>query len=124
MGSRSTLSPCTGNLGDAGADTYCRSRTPKALTSAIRSRQIEDNSLTGRAGDDLFVFLKGTGDDTITDFTAGGTIDEIDLTDFGIANFTALLALIVERGRARQIAFADGSTLTLTGDHQERLTSG
>lgn len=44
--------------------------------------------MTGGGGIDTFVFRRHSGDDTITDFTAG--TDLLDLSYFGLADYTAL----------------------------------
>ncbi len=49
--------------------------------------------LTGGEGDDLFFMSRGTGNDKITDFTPGaGSVDVIDVSEFGFADLFELTA--------------------------------
>jgi Ca2+-binding RTX toxin-like protein len=67
--------------------------------------------LTGGTGDDLFVFDDGSGDDTITDFTAGaGTDDVLDFRHHFQANSTADLT-ITQSGSDALIQFGTDSVL-------------
>ena len=59
----------------------------------------------GGAGDDLFVFGNGGGDDTITDFVAGaGTDDVLDFSNHSLANSSADLT-ITQQGDDALIEF-------------------
>lgn len=50
-----------------------------------------DDSMTGRDGSDHFVFAKGDGEDTITDFTASGKDhDVLELDGFGKIKFASI----------------------------------
>jgi Ca2+-binding RTX toxin-like protein len=78
-----------------------------------------DDVLTGGAGDDVFVFQLGAGDDTITDFTHES--DRIDiaselLTIDTDANMLAeLLGNIAVVSGDSVITFSSGDTLTVVG---------
>ena len=81
-----------------------------------------DDSLTGLGGDDLFVFRDGSGDDTITDFTAGiGTDDKIDVSDFGLNNLADLLASSNDVGSNTVINLDGNDSLTLIGVQEFQL---
>jgi len=55
----------------------------------------DNDRLTGGSSNDLFIFENGSGTDRITDFNFGAG-DQIDLTDFGLADFDAVTALATE----------------------------
>ena len=72
--------------------------------------------LSGGAGDDLFVFTDGGGGDTVTDFVAGaGTDDVLDVTDFGFANFAAIIAAASQVGANTVLALDGDDGITLIG---------
>ncbi len=55
--------------------------------------------LVGGADDDLFTFEDSSGTDTITDFNAGSAGgDQIDITDFGFADFNAVTTASTDVG--------------------------
>ena len=56
--------------------------------------------MTGGVGDDTFVFVAGGGRDVITDFTAGGTEDKLDVskTAFDFKTFDDVLAHAHQHG--------------------------
>ena len=73
-----------------------------------------DNRLTGGAGADTFVFNQDSGDDTITDFTAG--TDKIDLS--AIVSITGVDNLILWQAGDDAVIYLghhDGGTITLAG---------
>jgi Ca2+-binding RTX toxin-like protein len=71
------------------------------------------DTLTGGAGDDRFVFARGDGTDTVTDFAAGvHTDDRIDLTAFH-ATFAGVLAHASQSGANTVFNLGIGDTLTL-----------
>jgi serralysin len=72
-----------------------------------------DNQLTGNGGDDTFVFRRNSNHDAITDFGIG--TDLIDLTSFGIANFTKLVALMSDALTGVEINFGKGDLLLIEG---------
>jgi Ca2+-binding RTX toxin-like protein len=70
--------------------------------------------LAGAGGDDLFVFAKGDGSDRITDFTAGGTVDEIRVVGFaGITSFATLMTHATDFGTYTDIDLGAGDHLRL-----------
>lgn len=81
-----------------------------------------NDTLTGGAGTDTFVFKEGYGSDTITDFSVEDLI-EIDAGLVG--TFDALLAMMSEEngGADTVIDFGNGDTLTLEGVSKSSLTA-
>ncbi len=80
--------------GGDGADTLNGNDGNDTLNGGL-----DFDTLIGGAGDDLFVFENGTGTDTITDFDLGATVlEQIDITDFGFANFAAVTAAATDVG--------------------------
>ncbi len=78
--------------------------------------------LTGNGGDDLFVFENGTGDDVITDFSAGaGSEDVIDVSDFGFTDLADLLAVTNDSGADTVITLDGDDSLTLIGVQEANL---
>ncbi|NQV58040.1 MAG: pre-peptidase C-terminal domain-containing protein, partial [Alphaproteobacteria bacterium] len=81
-----------------------------------------DDNLTGLGGDDLFVFTNGGGDDTVTDFTAGaGSDDVLDVSDFGFADLSALLAATNDAGANTVITLDGDDSITLIGVQEAHL---
>jgi len=81
-----------------------------------------DDTLTGGGGDDLFIFENGTGDDVITDFTAGaGSDDVIDVSDFGFTDLADLLAATNDSGADTVITLDGDDSLTLIGVQEADL---
>src|SRR4029453_4577971 len=73
---------------------------------------------------DTFVFSTSYGSDIITDFTAGGTIDEIDLT--GYSSYPQLsdgLRSASQAGANTVVAFGAGNSLTLQNVSMASLTA-
>ncbi len=70
-----------------------------------------NDTLTGGNGADTFIFTRGSGVDTITDFR--NNQDQIDLADFGLANIQAALDLAVQSGEDVIFDFGDGDQLVL-----------
>jgi VCBS repeat-containing protein len=81
------------------------------------------DTLTGDSGDDLFLFTNGSGVDAITDFVAGGTDDEIDVRDFGFANFAAVAAAATQVGNDTRIQLDADDVVTLIGVQKAALTA-
>lgn len=70
--------------------------------------------LAGLGGDDTFVFAKGDGADRVTDFTAGGSIDEIRFVGFaGITSFASLISHATDLGTYTDIDLGAGDHLRL-----------
>lgn len=83
-----------------------------------------DDTLFGGEGDDLFVFRDGEGRDVIGDFTAGGDVDEIELSGFGAAfdTFDEVIAAANDVGGDAVIDFGGGDTLTIDNTAVASLT--
>ena len=77
---------------------------------------IGNDMLSGGSGDDLFVFIAGDGNDTITDFTAGGVEDTIDLSGLNVfAGFADVMASAQQIGADVVLDFGAGDGITLSG---------
>lgn len=80
--------------GGAGNDTLVGSGNDDALVGGTGN-----DTMTGGVGADTFYFTKGDGQDTITDFVAGDAGgDIVDLTGYGISNFSQLQPLLTQSG--------------------------
>ena len=82
------------------------------------------DTLTGGDGDDTFVFLAGYGSDIITDFRAGGAVDEIDLT--GYASYHQLSDVLrnaSQVGTDTVVAAGAGNSLILQNVAMASLTA-
>lgn len=85
--------------------------------------------LYGGGGRDTFVFIAGTGSDVVADFNVGKVgrppVDLIDVSDFGYATTTEVLAVITDTadgavlslGGGDSVTFAGVSVVSLRGDH-------
>ncbi|HEX9448602.1 MAG TPA: cadherin domain-containing protein, partial [Dongiaceae bacterium] len=82
-----------------------------------------DDTLTGSAGKDSFVFADPIGVDTIHKFDASA--DQIDLIGFaGLSDFAALQGHIVNDANGNAvITLGDGETITLVGTDAAALTA-
>ena len=75
-----------------------------------------NDTLIGGLGADVFVFEKGFGNDTISDFWTGtGRTDRAWLTDVGFDDFTDVQANAVDTAAGVVISLAGEGTLTFTG---------
>ncbi len=84
-----------------------------------------NDTLTGGAGNDRFVFAKGDGFDTVTDFAAGKSgNDVIDLHGYGLKDFAALQPFLSQAGADTLIAFDAQNHITLHGVALGQLDSG
>ena len=72
-----------------------------------------DNSLSGGAGSDTFIFLADNGTDNITDFTNGE--DLIDLSAFSLSGFEALTTSSSPDGVTVDLTAHGGGTVLLEG---------
>lgn len=84
----------------------------------------EGNDLmNGGIGDDRFLFDSGDGDDRIVGFTAGGTIDELDLrnADFDFVSFAQVLARAHNSAAGVVIDLGAGDSVTLIGIKEAQL---
>ncbi|MGE5538954.1 MAG: matrixin family metalloprotease [Gemmatimonas sp.] len=70
-----------------------------------------NDTLTGGGGDDRFVFHGGDGNDTVTDFTAGH--DVLELNGYGASTFDQLAPLLSDHDGATVIAFDPSNEITL-----------
>ena len=84
-----------------------------------------DDRLTGGSGDDTFVFKAHGGDDVVTDFTAGGTDDQLDLhaTTHDFTTFADVLGHAHQVGTSTVIDLGGGDSVTLLHVHKAALTT-
>ena len=81
-----------------------------------------NDTLTGAGGNDLFVFAQPIGNDTIYNFNV--VSDHIDLSVFGLSNFSQLQADISQDASGDAvITIAPGESITLHGVDAAALTS-
>jgi len=84
---------------------------------------IGNDTLSGGAGNDTFVFALGDGSDIITDFSAGGVEDSIDLTGLNaFAGFADVMASAQQVGSDVVLDFGAGDSITLGGTLLADLT--
>ncbi|WP_439817202.1 beta strand repeat-containing protein [Zavarzinia sp. CC-PAN008] len=83
-----------------------------------------DNVLTGLGGADTFVFNAVFGNDTVTDFTAGGGTghDLLDLSATAFTDFADVMASTADVGGGAVITLDANNTITLTGVLKAELT--
>lgn len=75
-----------------------------------------NDTLTGSGGNDTFIFIDGSGDDTVTDFVAGaGTDDKLDITAFGFATFADVISAASQTGSDTLIQLDADDSVTLLG---------
>ena len=84
-----------------------------------------NDALTGGTGNDTFVFKAGDGHDTITDFTAGGTDDQINLTHSAhlFTSFNDVMQHAHQVGHDTLIDLGGGNDVTLKDVNVHALTS-
>jgi Ca2+-binding RTX toxin-like protein len=82
-----------------------------------------NDTLTGGGGDDLFYYRDGGNNDVITDFTAGGTIDEVAFEALGVSSFAQAILLAIQDGADTVFNFGGGDTLTLKNVTVANLTA-
>lgn len=82
--------------------------------------------MDGGAGNDRFVFDSGEGDDRIQGFTAGGTLDRLDLRNaaFDFVTFNDVLAHATDTASGLLIDLGGGDSVRLLGVTEAQLTSG
>jgi Ca2+-binding RTX toxin-like protein len=87
-----------------------------------------DDTMYGGSGTDTFIFVGGDGNDLIADFRDG--TEEIDLTDFGFANYlafkaaTTITAVAGSNGTdARQIESNTGEIQTVDSSSALTITN-
>ncbi len=106
-------------VGGSGADTI----VGNAGNNSLDGRAGAD-VLTGGSGDDVFVFRAGFGNDTVTDFAAGGSTDRIDLSSFSaFHSLSDVLGLAQQPGANTTLTFSFGLTLTLQGVTKASLSA-
>ena len=69
--------------------------------------------LYGQAGSDTFLIRKGTGMDTIAEFTPG--IDRLDVRDYGFKTTVALMSRMTQVGSDISVDLGGGDSLILMG---------
>jgi Ca2+-binding RTX toxin-like protein len=99
--------------GGAGADTLIGGAGADTLTGGLG-----DDRLTGGSGADVFVFAKGDGHDTITDFGVGA--DVLNLSTYLSAGYTPTLVL---SGSDTLVQFTTGEYVRLLDVLPGQLTS-
>lgn len=79
--------------------------------------------MSGGLGDDRFLFDRGDGDDRISGFTAGGTVDELDLTHaaFDFVRFSQVLTRAHDTVAGVVIDLGAGDSVTLLGVKEAQL---
>ena len=95
--------------GDDGNDTLLGESGQDTLMGGMGA-----DIMLGGAGDDTFVFATGDGPDRILDFDDDGN-DVVDLTAFGVSDFTTLQSSMSQVGADVLIDLGGGDTLTLVG---------
>lgn len=119
-GTNETMVSIEGLVGGTGSDILLGS----SAANRFEGRQGND-TISGGAGDDVFVFKPGFGHDTITDFTSGaGSEDAIDVTIGMFADFASVLAAAAQTGSDTLVTLdANNSILlkntTLSSLHQD-----
>ncbi|WP_236711406.1 family 16 glycosylhydrolase [Novosphingobium barchaimii] len=69
--------------------------------------------LVGGGGADTFIIVKGNGSDVIVDFTTG--VDKIQLSGYGVTNFSQLQSAAKQVGADTVLHFTNGEDLILRG---------
>ncbi len=82
-----------------------------------------NDTLTGGAGDDLFFYRASGGQDVITDFTAGGAVDEIYFGLAYVRMFYQAMSFAAQDGADTVFDFGNGQLLTLSDVTLEDLTA-
>ncbi|UUX49740.1 hypothetical protein NUH88_20370 [Nisaea acidiphila] len=110
----------TGNdtiFGNAGSDSLFGDSGADYIAGGV-----DDDTLTGGGGADVFAFNTGDNADVITDFVAG--TDRLDLdASFGITSQTALDAIAsADQSGNTILDFGNGDTITLIGTNPSELS--
>jgi Ca2+-binding RTX toxin-like protein len=77
--------------------------------------------LFGEAGNDVFVFMPGTGADVIGDFVQGE--DLVDLSAYGFTEYSQLSSRFVQDGDVGGIQLANGDVIILHHVQMSALTA-
>ena len=115
--------------GDDGDDTLFGDAGNDALKGGAGNDTLNggtgNDALTGGAGNDTFVFKAGDGHDRITDFTAGGTDDQLNLTHSAhlFTSFNDVMQHAHQVGHDTLIDLGQGNDVTLKGVNVHALTS-
>jgi Ca2+-binding RTX toxin-like protein len=81
-----------------------------------------DDTLRGGGGDDLFVFTEPSENDTVIGFQAGAaSVDVLDLTAFGFADFNAVLAASSDNINGDVVISFQGGSVTLIDVSEAQL---
>ncbi len=112
-GGNDALKGLSGNdtlRGDAGNDVLDGGAGNDRLDGGTGS-----DKLTGGSGSDMFVYDRGYGQDTVTDFVSG--TDKIDLSAFGLGSMAKLdeVATVTNDTSSIAIDFGNGDRLTVFG---------
>lgn len=113
------------NTVGAGLDTITLTEnlTGSGFADTLHGSSI-DNTLTGGAGNDAFIFNTGDAHDTIADFDAGASVsDVLDLRTWGFGDFSEVTDLATDVGADMTINFGGGNTLTLIGVNKADLVA-
>jgi serralysin len=106
-------------IGGAGNDTLIGNAANNHLDGSGGN-----DTLTGSSGDDLFFFHSGGGQDVVTDFTAGGSVDEIYLDFTTVRSFSQAMSYATQVGANTVFNFGASGALTLSNVTKGNLTSG
>jgi hypothetical protein len=108
------------NADGSGGNTYVADNVEAYPASPIFAVS-GDDTLTGSAGNDEFVFAQPIGNDRVYDFNVGS--DTVDLIGFGVGGFGGL-AIANDAGGNAVVTLGAGQTITLVGVDAGALTAG
>jgi Ca2+-binding RTX toxin-like protein len=85
-----------------------------------------NDRMAGGLGNDRFDFDSGDGDDIVTDFTAGGTLDRLDLRNaaFDFRTLADVQARATDIVSGVRIDLGNGDSVILVGVRESQLTAG
>jgi Ca2+-binding RTX toxin-like protein len=106
-------------IGNAGDNFIYGAAGNDSLTGGLGN-----DTLTGGAGADSFLFTKGDGNDTITDFNPAAGGDVINLHNYGLSTYANLTPLMSQAGSDVVITFDASNHLTLSHTLLSQLSSG
>ena len=116
-----TLSGGSGNdllTGGLGKDTLSGGSGNDTLNGGAG-----DDVMSGGSGSDSFVFAKGFGKDTITDFNPNGASHDVVVFDHVFGDFASAMNSASQVGADTVFTFDDHTTLTLQNVHLDSLTA-